>query len=415
VKRGIQGRLERVGGSGDGYTPFVPNPLPPDPPLQLTDELLDGLERANRALGRLDGLATLLPDPALFLYLYVRKEAVLSSQIEGTQSSFSELLLYESTDVPGLPVDDVHEVSRYVAAMSHGLERLRAGFPLSLRLLREIHGVLMSNGRGSEQTPGEFRRTQNWIGGTRPGNAVCVPPSQESVQDHLGKLELFLHDQPARTPTLIKAALAHVQFETIHPFLDGNGRLGRLLITFLLCAEGALSQPLLYLSLYLKQNRSQYYDLLQRVRMDGDWEEWLRFFLLGVETTAEQAASTARRILAIFERDRSRCETVGRSAGTVLRIHHFTRRNPIFTLGGVVKELKMSFPTATAGIRTLEKLGMIREVTGRERDRVYTYSEYLALLNEGTELPLGTAEADREGGPGGASAIKGNLNKQSRY
>lgn len=406
MKRGIQGRLERVGGSGDGYTPFVPNPLPPDPPLQLTDELHDGLERANRALGRLDGVATLLPDPALFLYLYVRKEAVLSSQIEGTQSSFSELLLYESTDVPGLPVDDVHEVSRYVAAMSHGLERLRAGFPLSLRLLREIHGVLMSNGRGSEQTPGEFRRTQNWIGGTRPGNAVYVPPSQESVLDHLGKLELFLHDQPVRTPTLIKAALAHVQFETIHPFLDGNGRLGRLLITFLLCAEGALSQPLLYLSLYLKQNRSQYYDLLQRVRMDGDWEEWLRFFLLGVETTAEQAASTARRILAIFERDRSRCETVGRSAGTVLRIHHFTRRNPIFTLGGVVKELKMSFPTATAGIRTLEKLGMIREVTGRERDRVYTYSEYLALLNEGTELPRGKADTDRAPGSDGDSLLK---------
>ncbi|HEU4557824.1 MAG TPA: Fic family protein, partial [Longimicrobium sp.] len=274
-----------------------------------------------------------------------------------------------------------------------GLRRLREGFPLSLRLLREIHGVLMSNGRGSEQTPGEFRRTQNWIGGTRPGNAIYVPPSQETVHEHLGKLEMFLHDQPTRTPTLIKAALAHVQFETIHPFLDGNGRLGRLLITFLLCAEGALSEPLLYLSLYLKQNRSQYYDLLQRVRMEGDWEGWLRFFILGVETTAEQAASTARRILAIFERDRSRCETVGRSAGSVLRIHHYTRRNPVFTLGGVVKELKMSFPTAAAGIRTLEQLNVVREVTGRERDRIYTYSDYLDLLNEGTELPRRETDA----------------------
>ena len=222
------------------------------------------------------------------------------------------------------------------------------------------------------------------------------------MSDCIAAFDRFLHDDPEPTPSLVKMALAHVQFETIHPFLDGNGRLGRLLITFLLCAEGALSQPLLYLSLYLKQNRSQYYDLLQRVRMDGDWEEWLRFFLLGVETTAEQAASTARRILAIFERDRSRCETVGRSAGTVLRIHHFTRRNPIFTLGGVAKELKVSFPTATAGIRTLEKLGIVREVTGRERDRVYTYSEYLALLNEGTELPRSPGGR----GPDGDSLLK---------
>lgn len=396
MKRGTQGRLERRGGARDGYSAFIPNPLPPDPPLQLSDELHDLLERANRALGRLDGLATLLPDPTLFLYLYVRKEAVLSSQIEGTQSSFSELLMYESAEVPGLPLNDVEEVSRYVAAMSHGLKRLRDGFPLSLRLLREIHEVLMSTGRGSDQTPGEFRRSQNWIGGSRPGNAVYVPPTQDSLLEHLGKLELFLHDQPARTPTLIKAALAHVQFETIHPFLDGNGRLGRLLITFLLCAEGALSEPLLYLSLYLKQNRTRYYELLQRVRMEGDWEEWLRFFLLGVEATAEQAAGTARRILAIFERDRSLCETVGRSAGTVLRIHHFTRRNPVFTLAAVAESLKISFPTATSGIRTLEKLEIVKEVTGRDRDRVYTYSEYLAVLNEGTEIPRHPEPADDE-------------------
>lgn len=387
MKRGVQGRFEQRGGAREGYSAFVPNPLPPDPPLKLSDELHDLLERANRALGRLDGLATLLPDPALFLYLYVRKEAVLSSQIEGTQSSFSELLMYENAEVPGLPINDVEEVSRYVAAMSHGLKRLRDGFPLSLRLLREIHEVLMFTGRGSEQTPGEFRRSQNWIGGSRPGNAVYVPPAQDSLLDHLGRLEMFLHDQPARTPTLIKAALAHVQFETIHPFLDGNGRLGRLLVTFLLCAEGALSEPLLYLSLYLKQNRTQYYDLLQKVRMEGDWEEWLRFFLLGVETTAMQAASTAQRILTIFERDRLVCETVGRSAGTVLRIHHFTRRSPVFRLPVVAHALKISFPTATAGIQTLQKLGIVKEVTGRGRDRVYTYSEYLAVLNEGTEIP----------------------------
>lgn len=387
MKRGMQGRLEQRGsGSRDGYAAFVPNPLPPDPPLELDEDLQDVLERANRSLGRLDGLCSLLPDPALFLYLYVRKEAVLSSQIEGTQSSFSELLLYERAEAPGVPIDDVQEVSRYVAAMDYGLERLKQGFPLSLRLLREIHGVLMSKGRGSEQTPGEFRRSQNWIGGTRPGNAIYVPPSQELLLEHLGRLELFLHNQPARTPTLIKAALAHVQFETIHPFLDGNGRLGRLLITFLLCAEGALSEPLLYLSLYLKQNRAQYYDLLQRVRMEGDWEEWLRFFLMGVEKTAEQASLTARRVLTIFDRDRSLCESVGRSAGTVLRIHHYMRRNPIFTQSNVVRDLKLTFPTVSSGIRTLERLGVVKEVTGRDRDRIYTYTEYLELLNEGTEL-----------------------------
>src|SRR5215207_10045148 len=279
MQRGMQGRFERRGGGLGSYLAFLPTQLPPDPPLRLSDELHDLLERANRALGRLDGLCTLLPDPGLFLYLYIRKEAVLSSQIEGTQSSFSELLAFESNVAPGVPLHDVQEVSRYVAAMGHGLARLREGFPLSLRLLREIHGILMADGRGSSQTPGEFRRSQNWIGGTRPGDALYVPPPADALMGHLGALERFLHDQPARTPTLIKAALAHVQFETIHPFLDGNGRLGRLLVTFLLCAEGALSEPLLYLSLYLKQNRARYYELLQQVRMEGDWERWLDFFL----------------------------------------------------------------------------------------------------------------------------------------
>ena len=383
----MQGRLERHGSRQAAYSAFIPNPLPPDPPLRLTDELHDLLERSNRALGRLDGLATLLPDPALFLYLYVRKEAVLSSQIEGTQSSFSELLLFESRAVPGVPLDDVQEVSRYVGAMSHGLGRLKDGFPLSLRLLREIHAVLMAGGRGSEQTPGEFRTSQNWIGGSRPGNAVYVPPPSEALLDHLGALENFLHDLPARTPTLVKAALAHVQFETIHPFLDGNGRLGRLLITFLLCAEGALTEPLLYLSLYLKQNRTRYYDLLQQVRTEGDWEEWLKFFLVGVETTADVAASTARRILGILERDRSRIEGAGRAAGTLLRLHHLMRRKPLLTISGAVADLELSHPTVSSGIRALEKLGIVNEVTGRGRDRIFAYREYLGILNEGTELP----------------------------
>jgi len=235
------------------------------------------MEKANRALGRLDGMTLLLPDASLFLYFYVRKEALLSSQIEGTQSSFNDLLLYESDETPGVPLDDVREVSNYVAAMDHGLSRLRGGFPLSLRLIREIHEILLSKGRGSDKGPGEFRRTQNWVGGTRPGTANFVPPPPESLMDCLGALEKFLHNDPVPTPLLIKAALAHVQFETIHPFLDGNGRLGRLLITFLLCAEGALTEPILYLSLYFKTHRSQYYDWLQKVRIDGDWEGWLGF------------------------------------------------------------------------------------------------------------------------------------------
>jgi Fic family protein len=382
----MQGRLERRSGGLEPFTAYLPNPLPPEPPLRL-DALHDLLERANRALGRLDGISMLLPDPSLFLYLYIRKEAVLSSQIEGTQSSFSELLLYENSAAPGVPFDDVREVSRYVAAMEHGLARLRGGFPLSLRLLKEIHGVLMSEGRGSERTPGEFRSSQNWIGGTRPGNAAFVPPPAETLFEHLGALEKFLHDQPVRTPTLIKAALSHVQFETIHPFLDGNGRLGRLLITFLLCAEGALNQPLLYLSLYLKQHRSRYYELLQRVRTDGDWEEWLTFFLEGVEATADQATGTARRILGLFEADRERVNTLGRAAGSALRVHHYMQKVPVLRIPLAAAALDLSTPTVGAAIRNLEEVGIVREVTGRGRDRVYAYGEYIAILNEGTELP----------------------------
>ena len=251
----VTGRHIALSTGGEGYSAFVPHPLPPDPPLGLSDSMQDLRDRANRALGRLDGVAAVLPDASLFVYMYIRKEAVLSSQIEGTQSSLSELLLFESEQAPGIPLDDVREVSRYVAAMEHGLRRLNSGFPLSLRLIHEIHDVLLSEGRGSERTPGEFRRSQNWIGGTQPGNAVFVPPPPDVVVDCMGALEKFLQDDPVKTPVLIKAALAHVQFESIHPFLDGNGRLGRLLSTLLLCAEGALRQPLRYLSLYLKSHR----------------------------------------------------------------------------------------------------------------------------------------------------------------
>ncbi|HZP84950.1 MAG TPA: Fic family protein [Chthonomonadaceae bacterium] len=385
MQRGLQGRLLLRRVPTEAYKVFIPHDLPPDPPLALDTELHDLLEQANRALGRLDGVTLLLPDISLFLYFYVRKEAVLSSQIEGTQSSLSDLLLFESAEVPGVPLDDVQEVSNYVAALDHGLARLRADAPLTLRLLREIHEVLLSKGRGSEQQPGEFRRSQNWVSGTRPGNALYVPPPPEEVVSCMGALEKFLHDIPERTPTLLKAALAHVQFETIHPFLDGNGRLGRLLITLLLCYEKALDEPLLYLSLYFKTNRQTYYDLLQKVRMEGDWEAWLRFFLQGVWTTADQAAQTAQRILQLFDRDRRQIEAYGRTPGTSLRVHHLMQKRPLLTIPDAARDLNMAQPTVTRCLARLEEIGIVREMSGRRRNRIFVYDEYLKLLSEGTE------------------------------
>ncbi len=371
---------------GEEVRAFVPDPLPPPTDLDLKAEDQDLIERANRALGRLDGVTTLLPDTQLFLYLYVRKEAVLSSQIEGTQSSLSDLLLYESDEVPGVPMDDVVEVSNYVAALNHGLERLEEGFPLSLRLIREIHGILLREGRGSEKEPGEFRRSQNWIGGTRPGNATYVPPPPNKVVGCMGALEKFLHDDPVRTPTLIKAGLAHVQFETIHPFLDGNGRVGRLLITLLLCQEGALTKPILYLSLYFKTHRDRYYELLQKVRREGAWREWLRFFLEGVKETSAQAVEAARSILERFEEDRLKIrDGLGRSANSALRMHEFLQENPVVTTSRAAEEMTISRPTITSALENLQDLGIVREMTGKERYRVYAYDEYLSILHEGTE------------------------------
>ncbi len=385
MKRGLTGHYVPLpSAAGESARAFVPNPLPPHPPLNLDAEFQDLSEKAMLSLGRLDGLTSALPDPTLFLYSYVRKEAVLSSQIEGTQSSLSDLLLFEIEGVAGVPLDDVQEVSNYVAAMKHGLKRLEQ-LPLSIRLLKEIHGVLLSKGRGSEREPGELRRSQNWVGGTRPGTAVFVPPPADQVLECLGALEKFLHDDPVKAPLLIKAALAHVQFETIHPFLDGNGRLGRLLITFIFCAEGALREPLLYLSLYFKQHRQQYYDLLQTVRLTGDWEAWLRFFLAGVEDTANQAAQTARALMKLAAADEQRIQTIGKPAGSALRVHRLLQRQPILSIGAASKELKLTIPTVTASLAHLGRLGIVREVTGRKYGRLYTYDRYLNILNEGTE------------------------------
>ena len=366
---------------------FVPPPLPPAPPLRL-GELQLLLEQANQALGRLDGLASVLPDLSLFIYAYVRKEAVLSSQIEGTQSSLSDLLLFESDEAPGAPIEDVQEVSNYVAALHHGLERLRGGFPLSLRLIREIHAVLLAKGRGSGKEPGEFRRSQNWIGGTRPGNAAYVPPPAGRVMECMGELEKFLHEDHRELPPLIKAGLVHVQFETIHPFPDGNGRLGRLLITFLLCAAGALQEPILYLSLFFKSHRQIYYDLLTRVREAGDWEAWLEFFLEGVRETSEQAVGAARRILALLDSDRQKIEALGRPAASVLGVFQHAQTSPIFSIQSAAKGAGVSFPTASQDVAYMQKLGILREITKKRRHRLFVYDAYLKILNEGTE-PLG--------------------------
>jgi Fic family protein len=369
---------------GELVRAFVPPPLPPDPPVRF-DGLQLLLERANQSLGRLDGMASILPDIELFIYTYVRKEALLSSQIEGTQSSLSDLLLFESDEAPGVPIEDVQQVSNYVAALKHGLLRLRSGFPLSLRLIREIHEVLLSQGRGSSKEPGEFRRTQNWIGGTRPGNAAYVPPPPEQVMECMGALEKFLHEERTDLPPLIRAGLVHVQFESIHPFLDGNGRLGRLLITFLLCAAGALREPILYLSLFFKTNRQTYYDLLMRVRETGDWESWMEFFLRGVGEAAGQAVSAARRIRELLDSDRKKFVALGRPAASVLRVFQQVQTTPIFSIRTVVRKTGISFPTVNACAGHMRKLGVLREITGKRRRRLFVYDAYLKILSEGTE------------------------------
>ncbi len=388
MKRGPTG-VFLLGPSVGGETvrAFVPAPLPPTPDLQIDAALREEIDQALLALGRLDSVSALLPDPSLFLYMYVRKEAVLSSQIEGTQSSLSDLLLFELDEAPGVPFDDVREVSSYVRALEHGVKRVRDGFPISNRLFRELHEVLLSKGRGSEKDPGSFRTSQNWIGGSRPGVAAFVPPPPDKVLECMGELEKFLHDQPARTPTLLKAALAHVQFETTHPFLDGNGRLGRLLITLLLCSEGVLKEPLLYLSLYFKTHRRDYYELLQQVRTDGDWERWISFFMRGVRDTAEQAVTTARQVAQMIKDDRERIQGLEAAVSSALRIHLVLQARPVRTIGSAAKASGLTIPTVTAAMKSLQSLGIVRELTGKRRNRVFGYDKYLALIDEGTTTP----------------------------
>jgi Fic family protein len=319
--------------------------------------------------------------------MYVRKEALLSSMIEGTQSSLSDLLRVELDQPPNVPLDDVKEVCNYVAALDYGIKRLAEGFPFSLRLLKEIHGILLSTGRGTEKQPGEFRTSQNWIGGTRPGNAVFVPPPADMVIECMGKLELFIHNHPEKVPIIAKLALAHLQFETIHPFLDGNGRLGRLMIPLLLYSEKILKEPILYISYYFKAHRQRYYDLFNETRLTGNWETWLEFFTDAIVESAHQAIDTADRLLKMAERDRQRVSELKWTSGSVHLIHQALMERPLVTPKWLQEKTLLANTTVNSSLLKLEKLGIIKEITGRRRNRLYSYTEYVRILDEGTELP----------------------------
>lgn len=387
MRRTLQGRYIKTTVAGETVQAFVPAALPPQPAIDWHPELRAKFDQAHISLGRLDSASVMLPDTSLFLYMYVRKEAVLSSMIEGTQSSLSDLLLFELNQEPGVPQADVREVSNYVAALDLGLRRLSEGFPISLRLIREIHGLLLSSGRGSKHRPGEFRVSQNWIGGSRPGNAAFVPPPADQVLKCMGELELFLHDRPRPMPILIKAALAHVQFETIHPFLDGNGRLGRLLITLLLCGDKVLREPMLYLSLYFKTHRQYYYELLNQVRLTGDWEAWLDFFADAVIVAAGQAADTAQQLSALFADDARRVGSLRKASASAWQIHRALIERPIATPGWLGDKTGLTPATVNKSLGHLENIGIVDELTSQKRNRIFSYSRYIEIMNKGTELP----------------------------
>ena len=384
MRRKNTGRFEITTGGGEQVKAFVPLPLPPTPEIDLVD-LLPQYGRACTALGKLEGIAERLPDPTIFIYSYVRKEAVLSSQIEGTRSTLSDLLRYEINEAPGAPIDEVTEVSNYVTALEHGINRMEGGFPLSNRLIKEVHELLLSTGRGDQKLPGEFRKSQNWIGGTRPGTARFVPPPSHFVMDCMSDLEKFIHSNNSRLPPLIKAGMVHVQFETIHPFLDGNGRVGRLLIMLMLWNDRIVTQPLLYLSLYFKLHREIYYDLLNEVRKGGDWEAWLAFFLEGIEVTSLSAVDTAQKLIDLFNEDRSKISRSGRKANSALRLHEAFQERPLFSTRELKDKTKLGNSVIASGIKVLEDLGVVSEVTGKRRGKIFVYTEYLNILNEGTE------------------------------
>jgi Fic family protein len=367
---------------GESYKAYIPSKLPFSPVINM-ESLATLLERAVQAIAEANQISNSIPNVSLFVYTYVRKEALLSSQIEGTQSSFSDLILFENKQKPSVSIDDVEEVSLYVKAINHAVKRLNGGFPLSLRLLKETHEILLSGGRGKHKLPGEFRRSQNWIGGTRPGNALFVPPPVDYLDDCLSNLEKFLHY--TKMPILIKAGIAHVQFETIHPFLDGNGRLGRLLIILLFIEGDLLDAPILYLSLYFKKHRETYYNLLEEVRIHGTWETWVEFFLQGVIETSKDVTKTIKKINTIFEHDAKEIQKVGRARFSCERVLEFLKKLPQASVNVVAESLDMSLPTARAVLALMVKHKIVKEISGKQRGKVYVYKKYLDILEEGTK------------------------------
>ena len=391
MRRGPSGTYEITSFNDEQVRAFVPDPLPPEPKINIAP-MYQQMEAAAVALGNLDAESRMLPDPDLFLYLYIRREALLSSQIEGTQSSLSDLFVYEfdSNKAEAPKQLDVTEVSNYIAALEHGIDLLdgrapEGPLPVCNRLIRATHSVLLRSGRGSDKLPGQFRRSQNWIGGNRPGNAAYVPPPHAQVEDCMGDLERFINADGDGLPAIVRAGLAHAQFETIHPFLDGNGRLGRLLISFILREAGLLARPVLYISLHLKRERDRYYDLLGQIRVNGDWEAWLEFFIEGVRVTAEDGIRTARRLTETFERDRARIEQAGRRAGSALRAHEALKQRPTLSIARIAEQTGLSIPAASSAVALLLQLGIVREMTGRRRGRVFGYAEYIDILSEGAE------------------------------
>ncbi|OHZ03614.1 Fic family protein [Salinicola sp. MIT1003] len=386
MDRGLTGHHTSSIAGGVNCQAFVPAPLPPEPALSLDDKLQRWLSAAHVALGRLDGISMLMPDAQLFLYSYVRKEAVMSSQIEGTQSSLSDLMIYEMDGIPGVPMDDVQEVSCYVRALNLGVQRIREGHPITIRLVLELHQELMTNGRGTHRRPGEFRQNQVWIGGHRADEATFIPPPANQLADCWSAFERFLNDEPNATAPVIKAALAHVQFETIHPFMDGNGRLGRLLIPLILVQAGILTEPLLYLSVFFKRHRQVYYEHLQQVRLTGDWESWLLFFVDAITDTANHAVATAQSLNALLLGDKARLNRLGRLSGSATRVLEALFHHPIANIATLHRETGLTQATIGKVLEALEtQLGIVRELTGQKRNRVFAYGAYIDQLNRDTD------------------------------
>ena len=383
MDRGITGCYVDSIAGGVKCQAFIPSALPPEPALEIGTSLQSRINQAMLAIGRLDAVSTLLPDAGLFLYSYVRKEAVMSSQIEGTQSSLSDLMLYEMDGMPGVPLDDVQEVSCYVAALNEGVSRIREGEPITYRLITDLHKTLMTSGRGISKAPGEFRKNQVWIGGYRADEATFVPPPATEIADCWADLERFINDIPEETDPVIKAALTHVQFETIHPFMDGNGRLGRLIIPLILVEAGLIKEPLLYLSLFFKKHRQTYYDRLNQIRLSGDWENWLQFFVDAIAETANQAVESAKALNELHNLHRKQVAGLGRLSGSATQVLAALFNYPIANIAKLVEATSLAPATVGKVMDVLEnELKIVKEQTGQKRNRLYVYSEYLSILNQ---------------------------------